>query len=126
MPPKVEPAPLSEWPDFVVALPAIYRSALSGLKRHFGVFATLGTDCREHLALRLLSVATVSVTSVALAFFSSLSTGGTAFGLVSITLGLEEILLRCTEDELSSAIAALQGLVIETHWMTSSSLFGWI
>lgn len=118
--PKVELALLSDWPDFVVALPAIYRSALSGLKRYFGVFATLGTDCGEHLALRLLGVATVSVTSVALAFFSFLSTGGTAFGLVSIAFGLEEILLCSTEGELSSAIAALEGLVIETHCMTSS------
>ncbi len=42
---------LARWPYLVIAIAAIYRSAFTWLKWHFGLFAALGTGYREHLTM---------------------------------------------------------------------------
>ena len=74
---------LSVRSDFAVAFTTIDRSVFAGLERYFGVFATFGAYCGEHLAS--VSVATVSRTLS----FPGLAAGETALGLVSITPGRE-------------------------------------
>ena len=51
---------LSALSGLTVALATIHRSTFAGLEWYFGVFATLGAYCREHLASG--PVATTSVT----------------------------------------------------------------
>jgi hypothetical protein len=69
---------LSTQASLGVAVAAIYRSAFAGLKRDFGFFATLGAYCREHLPLRPVAIATISV-----AFgLPGLAACGTALGLI--------------------------------------------
>ena len=92
-----------------VTITAVYRSIFAGLEWHFGVFATLGTYCREHLALG--PVAAISVT-LCLPCFAA---GGTALGLISIVFRREELLLLSAENEVCSAIRALKCLVYKTH-----------
>lgn len=46
--------------DFAVALATIHWSTFAGLKRYFGVLATLGAHGGEHLPLGPIAVATVS------------------------------------------------------------------
>jgi hypothetical protein len=52
--------------DRIVAIATIYWSTFARLERYFGVFATLGASCGEHLPLGPVAVATVSVVSVTL------------------------------------------------------------
>jgi hypothetical protein len=103
--------------DFIVALATIYRSALTGLERYFGFLTALGAGYREHLASGIVAGAA----SVTLGF-PGFTAGGAAFGLVSIALGLEELLLFSTEGEVGSTIGTVELLVLKTHWMTSSPL----
>ena len=53
----VKPA-LSTQSDFTVAISTIDRPAIGRLKRHFGVFAALGTYGRKHLAWEPVAVTT--------------------------------------------------------------------
>jgi hypothetical protein len=94
---------LSVQPDFIVALAAIYRSAFSWLKRHFGFLTTLGAHRGEHLA-RSVAIATASVTLG----FSCLAASRASLGLIGIAFGLEELLLLSAESEGSPTIGALE------------------
>jgi hypothetical protein len=110
----VKPA-LSTQSDFTVTIATIDWPAVGRRKRHFGVFAALGTCGREHLARKTVSVATISVPLC----LSCLSARRTALGLISIALGLKELLVLSGEAEISPTIGTLESLVFKTHWMTS-------
>ena len=116
---KVKPV-LSTDSDFTVAIAAVHRSVAARFEGYFGVFATLGTYRREHLALGpvAIAVATVSV----LLCFPCLAALGATFGLVSVAFGVKKLLLSGVKGEGSSAIGTLERLVLKTHWMTSSLL----
>jgi hypothetical protein len=106
---------LSTQSDFIVAISTIDRPAIGRRKRHFGVFAALGASGRKHLAWEPVAVATTS-TPVCL---PGLSARGTALGLISIALGLKELLVLSGEAEVSPTIGTLDHFVLKTHWMTS-------
>jgi hypothetical protein len=104
---------------FTEAVAAIYRSVFAWLERYFSFLATIGAYCREHLAWGSIVGATVSVPLC----FPCLTAFGTAFGLISITLGLEKLLILNAEGEFTSTIGTFERLVLESHWMTSSLLY---
>jgi len=104
---------------FTEAITAIYRSVFAWLEGYFSFLATIGAYCREHLAWGSIAVAIASVPLC----FPCLTAFGTAFGLISITLGLEKLLLLNAEGEFTSTIGAFERLVRESHWMTSSLLY---
>ena len=113
---------LSVHSDFIVALTAIDRFTFARLEWYFGFFAALGACCREHLASGFVAGAIISVT-LCLPCFTA---GGTALGLVSVALGLEELLFLSTKGECSSTIGTLERLVRKTHRMTSSLINSWL
>jgi hypothetical protein len=90
-----------------VALLAIDRAPFSGLKRHGGFDAALGTGHGEHLT-RLLVVA------IAL-FPPGRPTLRTTRGLVLQTVRLVELLLTDAENELLPAVTTYEGLVFQSH-----------
>ena len=112
--PVVKPA-LSSQSDFSVAIAAVDWPAVGGRKRHFGVFAALSACGRIHLAWEPITVATTS-TPLCL---PCLPAGRTALGLISIALGLKELLFLSGEAEVSPTIGTLDRFVLKTHWMTS-------
>jgi len=103
----------------VVALAAIYRSTFTGLERHFCVFTTLGTHCREHLASE------AEVVSVTLGF-SCFAARWATLGFMSIAFSGKELLFLSGESESRAAISALKRFLYITHWMTSSILNCWL
>jgi hypothetical protein len=96
-----------------VAIAAVDRSAFAGLKGHFRFLAAFGADYRVHLAL---SEAAGSAVAVSL---PCLSAGRASLGLVGVAFGLEELLLRGAEGKGSTAIGALELLILKTQRMTS-------
>jgi hypothetical protein len=94
-------------PDFVETLAAIDRSAFAGLKRYFRIFAALGANRGVHLAGPHAATHALG--------FPCLSAGGAALGLVGVTLGLKELLLRCGKGERSPTIGTLKCLVLKNH-----------
>ena len=110
----VKPA-LSTQSDFTVALATIDRPAVGRLKRDLGVFAALGAYGRKHLAREPIAVTTISVPLC----LPCLSARRTALGLISIALGLEELLVLSREAEVGATIGTPDGFVLKTHWMTS-------
>jgi hypothetical protein len=110
---------------FAVTITAIHWSAFAWFERYFSFLATIGAYRREHLARGSVTVATISIavaTVSVLSCFPSLTAFGTAFGLISITLGLEKLLILNAESESIAAIGTFECLVLKTHWMTSSLL----
>jgi hypothetical protein len=110
----IKPA-LSTQSDFTVAIATIDRPAVGRLKRHFGVSAAVGAYGGKHLARAPVAVTTISVPLC----LPCLSAWGTALGLISIALGLKELLFPSGEAEVSSTIGTLDRFVLKTHWMTS-------
>jgi hypothetical protein len=102
--------------NLVVALATVYRSALTGLERHFGFLATLSAYYPVHLAPGPVAVAIIPVTLC----FPGFTAGGAALGLICIALGLEKLLFLSAEGKLGPTFDALELLVLKTHWMTSS------
>jgi hypothetical protein len=101
-------------PYLAEAITAIYGPTFTGLERNFRFPAAFRADRREHLAgLETIAAATDPLG------FPGLTASRTAFGIVSVALGLEEFLLGSTEYESRTAIDALQCLVLETQRMTS-------
>jgi hypothetical protein len=98
---------------FAVAVTAVYRLVATGLKRYFGGFAALSTCSWEHLT-------PTAGTAAGTLRLPGLSARGTPLGLIGIALGLEKLLLLSAEVKGSSAIGTLNGLVLKSHWMTSS------
>ena len=101
--------------DFTEVAAVISQPAIGKGKRHFGVFAALGACGRRRLAWEPVAVATTSM----LLCLPRLSARGTALGLISIALGLKELLFPSGEAEVSPTIGTLNRLVLKTHWMTS-------
>jgi hypothetical protein len=94
-------------PDFAEALAAVHRAAFTGFEGYFGFFPALGADSGVHLAR-------FAAGTVALGF-PRLSAVRAALGLISIALGLEELLFRSAEGKRSSAIGTLECLVLKSH-----------
>jgi hypothetical protein len=110
----VKPA-LSTQSDFTVTIATIDWPAIGRRKRHFGLFAALGAGGRKHLAWEPVAVTTTSIPLC----LSCLSARRTALGLISIALGLKELLVLSGEAEVSTTIGTLERFVFKTHWMTS-------
>jgi len=110
----VKPA-LSTHSDSTVAIATIDRPAIDRLKRHFGVFAALGAYGRKHLAWEPVVVTTTSIPLC----LPCLAAWRTALGLISIALGLKELLFLSAEGEVSPTIGTLDRFVLKTHWMPS-------
>lgn len=84
------------------------------MERHFGAFTTGGASGGEHLAWS-------SIVAVTVAFsFSGLAAFRAAFGLIGIAFGTEKFLVFSAEGKRCIAVEACKGLVLKTHWMTSS------
>jgi hypothetical protein len=90
-----------------VALFAIDRASLSGLKRHGGFDAALSTGYSEHLP-RLFVVAKAL-------FAPGCPALRTTRGLVLQAVRLVEFLLTDAENELLPAVATYEGLVFQSH-----------
>jgi hypothetical protein len=90
-----------------VALFAIDRASLSGLKGHGGFDAAIGTGYGKHLT-RLL------VVTPAL-FAPGRPTLRTARGLVLQAVRLVELLLTDAENEFLPAVTAYEGFVFQSH-----------
>jgi hypothetical protein len=110
----IKPA-LSTQSDFTVAIAAIDGPAVGRLKGHLGVSAAVGAYGGKHLAWESIAVTTISVPLC----LPCLSARGTALRLISIALGLIELLFPSGEAEVSSTIGTLDRFVLKTHWMTS-------
>ena len=110
----VEPTLVNQ-SDSTEVVPVIGQHAVGKRKRHFGVFAALGTFGRKHLARESIAAATTSMPLC----LPCLSARGTAPGLVGQAFGLKELLFPGGEAEVSPAIGTLDCLVLKTHWMTS-------
>jgi hypothetical protein len=91
----------------VETLAAIDRSAFTGLKGYFGLFATFGANRGVHLAGSPAGARALG--------FPVLSAGWAAFGFVSVTLGLEELLLGGSEGERGPTIGTLKCFVLKSH-----------
>jgi len=102
---------LSPGLHFVIAVAAIYRAVFTGLEGDLGILAALGAYYREHLARRSGAIAFTAHAPGS----ADLAAAGAAFGLVLVTLGLEELLLLRTEGEGRAAVGALEFLVTEAH-----------
>jgi hypothetical protein len=110
-------------PYFSVAITAIHWSALAGLERYFSFFTTISTHCREHLAPRPVAVAIITIAAATvsiLACFPCLTALGAALWLVGIASRLELLLFLSGKGKAIPAIGTFKGLVLKTHWMTSS------
>jgi hypothetical protein len=84
------------------------------LKGDFGAFTTLGAGYGEHLAWGSVAAASLAL------YLSGLAAFRAALRLVGIAFGTEELLVFSAEGKRLSAIGALKGLVLKSHWMTSS------
>jgi hypothetical protein len=92
---------------FNVALFAIDRASFSGLERHGGFGAALGTGYGEHLPrLPVVTKALFSLCRPALR---------TTRRLVLQTVRLVKLLLTGAENELLPAVTAYEGLVFKSH-----------
>jgi hypothetical protein len=98
---------------FTEAIATVNRPVTTWFKGYFGILTTLSTYRRKHLAGG--TVATVPVTLR----LPGLATRHTAFGVVGVAAGCEELLFVSAEGEGSSAVGTLDGLVLKAHWMTS-------
>jgi len=110
------PSCLPAWSDFTVAIATVHRFVTAGFKGYLSILAALGTFYREHLPLGSVARATVSIAFC----FPCLAAGRAALGLIGVALRLEELLVFSAKGERSPAIGTLDGLVLKTHWMTSS------
>jgi len=102
---------------FTEAITAIHRSALAGFEGYFSFLTAIGAHRGEHLSRPV----TVAVTSVPVALgLPCLTAFGTAFGLVGVASRLELLLFLGAKSKRITAIGTLEGLVLKSHWMTSS------
>lgn len=96
---------------FIKTFKTIYRAISTGLKRHFRIYTTAGTDCRVHFARGTGSpAAKASFSAVSL-----LACGpalGTATRLVGKALFSIELLLGCCENKIQATVTAVQGFVL--------------
>jgi len=90
----------------VETLAAINRSAFTGFKRYFRLFATFGTNGRVHLA---------GFTATHALGFPVLAASRATLWFVSIAFGLEELLFGSSEGERSPAIGTCKLFILESH-----------
>jgi hypothetical protein len=93
-------ANLSGRSDLAVTIAAINRFVTTRLEGNFGSFAALGTSGGEHLAFATKAT-TAASEPLGLPCLTAL---GTPFGLISITLSLEELLVLGAERERRATI----------------------
>ena len=91
---------LSGWSDLAVTIAAINRFVATRLEGNFGSFAALGTSGGEHLTFGAKGTAAASE-PLGLPCLTAL---GTALGLISIALCLEEFLVFSAERKRSTTI----------------------
>jgi hypothetical protein len=108
---------LSTRSDFTVAIAAVNGLITAGLKGDFGAFAAFGAGCGEHLARGSVTATAAGALAFRLSFLTAFRT---ALGLVGVAFRLEKLLVFSAKGESGSAIGTLDGLVLKTHWMTSS------
>jgi len=96
---------------------AIDGSSLARFEWQFGRLAALGACRCEGLAGRPHAGAALRL--------PDLTAGRAAFGLVSVALLGEELLLLGAEGEVDAAVDALDGFVRVRHRITSSLHIGW-
>ena len=92
--------------NLVVALRAVNRTITAGLEGNLGGTAALCAGYVEHLAL-------ATGLSVVIVVAASCTASGATAGLVLEALIGVELLLRCAENELSTALAAYKYLVFK-------------
>ena len=102
-------------PDFSVAVAAVHRSPLSGLKRYLSIFPARGADSRIHFPLPLIAVAIPATIPTTALLFPGCSAVRTTLGLVSEPLGSEELLLGSVKGETCAAVCAPEDLVFIGH-----------
>ena len=107
---------------FSVAITTVNRLITAWFKRYFGIFATIGTCHRKHLASGPVAAGTAVIAATAPLRLPCLAARGTAFWLINIAFGLEKLLFLSAESEGSPTIGTLERLVLKTHWITSSLL----
>jgi hypothetical protein len=95
--------------DLGVAVAAINRSTLFGLKRYLCFFTALCTDRGIFLHGPGASAITASIR------FPGLAAGKTTLRLIGITFLGKEFLLRCGEGKFVTAVNTLDLLVTKTH-----------
>jgi hypothetical protein len=101
----------------VKTIAAVYRPVTAGFEGDFGFFTAFGAYNGVHLATG------TAIRAPVLVGFPCLTACGAALGFVFKTFGLVKLLFLSAECEGSSAIGALDGLVLKSHWMTSSNKF---
>jgi len=97
---------------FGVTVPAIDRFIATRLKRNFGLFATLGTGSRIHLARASIITSAITTTSLRL---SGLPASGTTLGLIGKAFGCVKLLLFNCERKGLTAIGTLEGFFGVSH-----------
>jgi len=84
------------------------------LEGDFGCFAALGTGSGEHLTTRAAAAASKTLG------LPGLTALGAAFRFVRVTFRLEKLLVFGTERKGRATIGTCEGLILKSHWMTSS------
>jgi hypothetical protein len=99
---------------FGVAVPAVDGFIAARLEGDFGLFTTLGTGSRIHLARASIAVAA----TISAKFLRP--SGGTAsratLGLIGIALGSKKLLLFSRKGERFSAIGTCKGFLGVSHY----------
>jgi len=89
------------------------------LEGDFSCFAALGTGSGEHLTTRTASTTAAASKTLGLPGLTAL---GAAFRFVRVTFRLEKLLVFGTERKGRATIGTCEGLILKSHWMTSSLL----
>ena len=95
------------------AVAAVYGTTVTWLERDFTVLPALSAYRAVHLSI-LETVAAIGPPGPA-----GSTARETAFWLVRVAFGREELLFLGRENEVHAAVHTLKGLVCETHWATS-------
>jgi hypothetical protein len=94
----------------------VNRFVAAGLERDFSSFATLSAGGGVHLASGAITAVAASITLG----LPCLPAFGTSLGLIGVAFGLEKFLVFNAEGKSSATIRTRKGLVLKSHWMTSS------
>jgi hypothetical protein len=88
------------------------------LEGDFSCFAALGTGSGEHLTTGTAATTAASKTLG----LPGLTALGAAFRFVRVAFRLEKFLVFSTERKGRATIGTCEGLILKSHWMTSSLL----
>ena len=92
---------------------AVDGTTITWLERDFTVLPALSAYRTVHLPI-LVPVAAIGPPGSSVP-----TTRETAFGLVRVAFGREELLFLSRENEVLAAVYTLKGLLFETHWVAS-------